>query len=237
MKKNGFTLAEILISLGIVGTIAAITLPSLMTNTTTAQIGPKLAKAVSVFEQANEALLNDSAVDKLSETGYTSTGNSYGNALCNYLKITNTGANTFLSKDGIKYSISANNTPSPVGRSAHAQRIGDITIDINGNSNPNTSATDIFYFSLWNDGSLRPKGSINWNGGVDNDMENCTASEIAANATYCNDDGKKAIGAKDRDGGSEHWKTKCAINSIPSATGAEYCAGHVFENNLKVRYK
>lgn len=208
MNKNGFTLAEVLITLGIVGTIAAITLPSLMNNTTTAQIGPKLAKAVSVFEQANEALLNDNSVDKLSETGFTSTGVSYGNALSNYLKITNVGANIFLSKDGIEYSISANNVPSPASASAHAQRIGDVTIDINGSSNPNSAATDVFYFSLWNDGSLRPKGATNWDGGVN-----------------------------DGDGGSEHWKTQCDINTIPTATGAEYCAGHVFENNLKVLYQ
>ena len=47
MKKNGFTLAEVLITLGIIGVIAAITLPTLMSDTTSAQIGPKLAKAVS----------------------------------------------------------------------------------------------------------------------------------------------------------------------------------------------
>ena len=68
MKKLGFTLAEVLITLGVVGVVAAITLPSLITDTATAQIGPKLAKAVASFEQANQALLNEQSVDNLSDT-------------------------------------------------------------------------------------------------------------------------------------------------------------------------
>ena len=71
MTKNAFTLAEVLITLGIVGTIAAITLPSLMTNTTTAQIGPKLAKAVSVFEQAMENVMPQLEVKAVRKGGAT----------------------------------------------------------------------------------------------------------------------------------------------------------------------
>ena len=55
-KKDGFTLAEILITLGIVGVVAAMTVPRLMNNTSTSQIGPKLAKAAAAFEQANQAM-------------------------------------------------------------------------------------------------------------------------------------------------------------------------------------
>ena len=33
MKKNGFTLAEVLITLAIIGVVATLTLPALMTNT------------------------------------------------------------------------------------------------------------------------------------------------------------------------------------------------------------
>ena len=68
MIKKGFTLAEVLITLGIVGVIAAITLPTLTQSTTTAQIGPKLAKAASAFEQANKSLLKDQDVDCLTDT-------------------------------------------------------------------------------------------------------------------------------------------------------------------------
>ena len=67
MKRFGFTLAEVLITLGIIGVISALTLPSLLNDTQGAQVGPKLGKAVSMFEQANQALLTDNNVDSISD--------------------------------------------------------------------------------------------------------------------------------------------------------------------------
>ena len=52
MKTKGFTLAEVLITLGIIGVTAALTLPSLINMHQEASIGPKLAKAVATFEEA-----------------------------------------------------------------------------------------------------------------------------------------------------------------------------------------
>ena len=87
MLKKGFTLAEVLITLTIIGVIAAITLPTLMNNTTNAQIGPKLAKAVSMFEQANTALLNANSVDTLTDSGFLDSTSAYISELENYMKI------------------------------------------------------------------------------------------------------------------------------------------------------
>lgn len=47
MKKSGFTLAEVLITLGIIGFIAAITLPSLTTATTDKQSASALKKSLN----------------------------------------------------------------------------------------------------------------------------------------------------------------------------------------------
>ena len=47
MKKNGFTLAEVLITLAIVGLIASLTLPGLNSNISNRRIGPALAKAIN----------------------------------------------------------------------------------------------------------------------------------------------------------------------------------------------
>ena len=58
MKKNGFTLAEVLLTMGIVGTVAALVLPTVIQNVSTSQVTPKLNKAISMFEQANTALLS-----------------------------------------------------------------------------------------------------------------------------------------------------------------------------------
>ncbi len=52
MKKEGFTLAEVLITLGIIGVVASMTLPSVMTNTREKESVAKLKKVYSVMSQA-----------------------------------------------------------------------------------------------------------------------------------------------------------------------------------------
>ena len=47
--KRGFTLAEVLITLGIIGVVAAITIPNLMTHFQQEQTVTKLKKAYSVI--------------------------------------------------------------------------------------------------------------------------------------------------------------------------------------------
>ena len=53
MKLKGFTLAEVMIVLTILGIIAAITLPALNTNIQKQQMGPALMRAISTLETAN----------------------------------------------------------------------------------------------------------------------------------------------------------------------------------------
>ena len=218
MNKKGFTLAEVLLTLTIVGVLAAITLPNFHSSASRAQIGPKLAKAVAAFEQANATLVNENSSERITEVfenGNFADYVTYGRALGRYLKISQVQDNEFISKDGIKYTLIGPNNPAPEAESAHRQCIGMVSIDINGSSLPNKAAEDIFWFTLWNDGSLRPIGAINWNGGVDSDPDN----------------------APDADGGDEHWRTRCAIGSVPDEGDLAYCTGHIFENNLKVLYE
>src|SRR5574344_697202 len=54
MKKNAFTLAEVLITLGIIGVVAALTLPSLIENYKERQYIIQLKKAYSTIAQAYE---------------------------------------------------------------------------------------------------------------------------------------------------------------------------------------
>ena len=51
--KSGFTLAEVLITLGIIGVVAAIVMPSVMSNYTYKTVGVKLAKFASQLEGAS----------------------------------------------------------------------------------------------------------------------------------------------------------------------------------------
>lgn len=51
-KYSGFTLAEVLITLGIIGIVAAMTLPSVINNSRNKQLEAGLKKAYSVIGQA-----------------------------------------------------------------------------------------------------------------------------------------------------------------------------------------
>lgn len=58
-KIYAFTLAEVLITLGIIGVVAALTIPILMTNTQDAEFKNKLEKEYSVLNQAQQQLALD----------------------------------------------------------------------------------------------------------------------------------------------------------------------------------
>ena len=50
--KKAFTLAEVLITLGIIGVVAAMTIPVLLVNTTSQKYRSKLKKTISTLSQA-----------------------------------------------------------------------------------------------------------------------------------------------------------------------------------------
>lgn len=52
MKKHGFTLAEVLITLTIIGVVATLTLPALMTNTAEQQAKTSLKKGINTLVEA-----------------------------------------------------------------------------------------------------------------------------------------------------------------------------------------
>ena len=55
-KRTGFTLAEVLITLGIIGVVAAMTIPTLISNTNGAQFKSAYKKSLSTLNQA--AIMN-----------------------------------------------------------------------------------------------------------------------------------------------------------------------------------
>ena len=71
--KSGFTLAEVLITLGIIGVVAAMTMPTLMNSTNGAQNRTAYKKALSVLSQA--VVLNVALDDyDLSQTSANASG-------------------------------------------------------------------------------------------------------------------------------------------------------------------
>ena len=52
MKKSAFTLAEVLITLGVIGVVAAMTMPALISNHNKSVVEARLSKAYNVFSNA-----------------------------------------------------------------------------------------------------------------------------------------------------------------------------------------
>ena len=64
-KRFGFTLAEVLITLGIIGVVAAMTIPTLVKNYQKTVWVNQLKKSVSTLEQGFQKMLADDGVDDL----------------------------------------------------------------------------------------------------------------------------------------------------------------------------
>ena len=69
INKKGFTLAEVLITLGVIGLVAALTLPSMYNNYQKALIGKTLARSVELVEQGMLNIRQEAQLN--SETGDT----------------------------------------------------------------------------------------------------------------------------------------------------------------------
>ena len=82
-RMNGFTLAEVLITLGIIGVVAAMTMPTLMNSTQGAQYKAAYKKALSAISQGvtlNVALDGASFADTTEASATTATANKTNTA-------------------------------------------------------------------------------------------------------------------------------------------------------------
>ena len=94
-RKLGFTLAEVLITLGIIGVVAAMTIPSLMNQTGQAEFKTGMKKALSVLNQAitMNVALDGNDFSALSTTVTNIQGMSLYNMFVTRMNIVATGAN------------------------------------------------------------------------------------------------------------------------------------------------
>ena len=70
LLKRAFSLAEILVTLAIIGVIAALTIPALQQNANNAAIATNLKKIYSELNQVTANILAQNEVNKLSRTVY-----------------------------------------------------------------------------------------------------------------------------------------------------------------------
>ena len=146
MKKLGFTLAEVLIALAIIGVVAAITLPTLSTSTKKETNAAKVQVAVSDLENAFTTMLAKEVVTDLDEAAIAD-GNLI-DTLSNYIKISDTSTTDeikFVMKNGIEVKPEADTFEHDML----------FTIDVNGfNQKPNTENIDQFAYYLKRTGML-----------------------------------------------------------------------------------
>lgn len=167
MKKLGFTLAEVLITLVIIGVIAAMTVPTLMNNTNSQEFRSALKKAIS---GANQALTLHYALEGLGAQDYTATSivsdvfkrrmsiiETTGNNDASFTITDCTGGAVFTTQDGIMFCVNSNfagntadtqnaacnsyNTIPCVSGATNDEVAANLYIDVNGRKNPNKLTT------------------------------------------------------------------------------------------------
>ena len=148
---GAFTLAEVLITLGIIGVVAAMTMPSLMQNYKRQQATARIKKFVSVINQALISAENDLGPREDWVIGEMDNSDSAYNFLNTYIKP------YIKSADIEKRTLFGRNmaTLRFVDGSQMSVKVGacyDIWYDINGEKGPNEKGKDIFVFILCKNG-------------------------------------------------------------------------------------
>lgn len=184
-KSKAFTLAEVLITLGIIGVVAAMTIPNLITNYKAHQLRSQFLKAYSLTQQAFKLMENDDVsldpasygqdtINKFYKTymkyfqGVLDCGSAaYG--LSNKLPCYPINQKPYITFDGTKQIIPQyfddgqfvlqDGTLFLLENQAGSPRLW-IFVDINGYINPpNRWGYDLFTFQFI-DGELRTMGSM-----------------------------------------------------------------------------
>lgn len=167
MKKNlGFTLAEVLITLGIIGVVSALTIPNLITEHQKRSNVTKLKRAISVINQAYKLSFDEvgnpegnigaleyfktywepyvkvlTYCSDASICGYTSNEPFFGPSKAPAInKFVNGDTRvSFLTSDGFMYMIFTG-----IGVDDYIANSGMIMVDINGSEKPNRFGNDVF---------------------------------------------------------------------------------------------
>lgn len=174
MKRFGFTLAEVLISMTIIGVISALTLPTFIANYHTVTAETTRDVAVSNLEKVLGAMIVKEDVADLFETkawralGGTALNSStddskrkaflsaFGKTMAIAKFISKSeelgmGGASFMAKNGVVYNLTISNP------STYSDLAGTLVIDVNGSKGPNTVGKDRYEFNIASDGTITSK--------------------------------------------------------------------------------
>lgn len=176
MKKHAFTLAEVLITLGIIGIVAAMTLPSLINNQRNKALQTALKKAYSRHSEALMLVKAEAGVDNLFKEfviydknagGYYRKNeffNMYRSKLkiigkCKYKRRIRNYSNTedaYIDVGGTATPMTLLSDGSCMDLVLNGGNLG-ITVDINGaDKGPNRLGHDVFTFHINKNGMWEP---------------------------------------------------------------------------------
>lgn len=186
-KHSAFTLAEVLITLGIIGVVAALTMPVLIANTQKQELASRFKTAQGLIETALDSMRID--VGNIDEqycgtTALDNTQNKFIQDFAKYFQTTKVFPVNGNDLKTIGYKVS-NFSQSGPGNTAfnydgsnngamflengmmiagsgcwwNASRI-DFMADTNGVKGPNKLGYDVFYFQIDTDNKLAPSGTM-----------------------------------------------------------------------------
>ncbi len=171
-ETKGFTLAEVLITLGVIGIVAALTMPVLITKYQKKQAAIAVKKVYSEFSQAiklaelDYGLLEDWPLYPSTLDSNREFVNTYISPYYKGLHIISEGIDSTW-KHGINGTcINAITSNGTIISSIYTVRTIYVLVDINGYKKPNVYGRDIFYFHT-DRGKLVPSG---WQDGLTREM-------------------------------------------------------------------
>ncbi len=172
-KKSAFTLAEVLVTLGIIGVVSAMTVPSLMQNYQRQSYVTQLHKIYNETSQALMKYQNDKNAVNLTEAGIRS-NDDLAKFVTDYFKVVQTCTSTancfadeYKSLSGVDFNgmdktvksfVLASGASIRPNYAVDGDKLFQIQVDINGKKGPNIHGRDLFYLFVYNNGLIDDRG-------------------------------------------------------------------------------
>ncbi len=180
MEKKAFTLAEVLITLGVIGVVAAMTIPTLISNYHKTQTVTRLKRAYSVVQQALRLSQEENGEVESWDTNLSGTA-FFHKYIANYIKYLDEYTSPELAAKAPRLQLNgntytgttynANSSTSyhftlldgsmiTMNMESTAEKGLWVGIDVNALAKPNQIGKDTFLFFLSSEYGLRPLGDV-----------------------------------------------------------------------------